>query len=79
VRPARTAVTLVDRAGSSGALLTITQVARALRVSRRTAIRMIVRGDLPWIRRRGRTVVPAGALRSVTMHPSMTDAAGGSR
>lgn len=59
----RSAPAHVDRAGGPGALLTISEVARALRVSRRAAIGMIVRNELLWVRRMGRTVVPARAVR----------------
>ena len=43
-------------------LATIEEVGRALGVSRSTVWRLIQRGDLPSVRRRGRRLVPASAI-----------------
>jgi excisionase family DNA binding protein len=43
-------------------LVTVEEAGRALGVSRATVWRLIRRGDLPSIRRRGRRLVPSAAL-----------------
>lgn len=45
-------------------MLTVSEAGRALGVSLSTVWRMIRRGTLPSIRKGGRRLVPAGALRS---------------
>jgi excisionase family DNA binding protein len=48
------------------ALLTIEEAGRALGISRATVWRMIQRGDLPSVRRGGRRLVQATAVRTRT-------------
>ena len=45
-------------------MITVEEVGRALGVSRSTVWRLIQRGDLPSVRRGGRRLVPARAIRS---------------
>jgi excisionase family DNA binding protein len=45
-------------------LVTIDEARRALGVSRSTVWRLIQRGDLPSVRRRGRRLVPVNALQT---------------
>ena len=47
-------------------MVTVDEVGRALGVSRSTVWRLIQRGDLPSIRRRGRRLVPATAIQTRT-------------
>ena len=47
-------------------LITVDEAGRALGVSRSTVWRLIQRGDLPSIRRRGRRLVPAAAVQTRT-------------
>lgn len=48
------------------AMITVDEAGRALGVSRATVWRLIRRGDLPSIRRGGRRLVPASAIRTRT-------------
>jgi excisionase family DNA binding protein len=45
-------------------MVTVEEAGRTLRVSRSTVWRLIQRGDLPSVRRGGRRLVPASAIRS---------------
>jgi len=47
-------------------LITVEDAGRALGVSRSTVWRLIQRGDLPSVRRGGRRLVPANAIRTRT-------------
>ena len=47
-------------------MMTVEEVGRALGVSRSTVWRLIQRGDLPSVRRSGRRLVPATAIRTRT-------------
>jgi excisionase family DNA binding protein len=47
-------------------MITVEEAGRTLGVSRSTVWRLIQRGDLPSVRRRGRRLVPAGAVRART-------------
>ena len=44
-------------------VMTVEEAGRALGVSRSTVWRLIQRGDLPSVRRRGRRLVPVSAIR----------------
>ena len=46
-----------------GGLITVDEAGRALGVSRSTVWRLIQRGDLPSVRRRGRRLVPSAAIQ----------------
>lgn len=47
-------------------MVTVDEAGRALGVSRSTVWRLIQRGDLPSVRRAGRRLVPAAAIRKGT-------------
>ena len=47
-------------------MMTVEEAGRALGVSRSTVWRLIQRGDLPSVRRGGRRLVPATAIRTRT-------------
>jgi len=47
-------------------MITVDEAGRALGVSRSTVWRLIQRGELPSVRRGGRRLVPANAIRSRT-------------
>lgn len=49
-------------------LITVDQAGRALGVSRATVWRLIQRGELPSLRRGGRRLVPAAAVRTRAAH-----------
>jgi len=51
-------------------LITIDEAGRALGVSRSTVWRLIQRGELPTVRRGGRRLVQASALRTRAARPS---------
>jgi excisionase family DNA binding protein len=53
-------------------LVTVEEAGEALGVSRSTVWRLIQRGDLPSIRRAGRRLVPATALRTRTRRKGTT-------
>jgi excisionase family DNA binding protein len=55
---------MVLRARDSNPLLTIPQAARALGVSEATVWRRLRAGSLPSVRREGRRLIPARALRA---------------
>lgn len=48
-------------------MVTVEEAGRALGVSRSTVWRLIQRGELPSVRRRGRRLVPATALQTRTV------------
>ena len=50
-------------------MITVEEAGRALGVSRSTVWRLIQRGDLPSVRRRGRRLVPATAVHTRTRRP----------
>jgi excisionase family DNA binding protein len=50
----------------AGELITVEEAGRTLGVSRSTVWRLIQRGDLPSVRRGGRRLVPASAIRTHT-------------
>jgi len=53
-------------------LITVQEAGRALGVSRSTVWRLIQRGELPSVRRRGRRLVPATAVRTRTRRRGTT-------
>jgi excisionase family DNA binding protein len=50
----------------AGEMITVEEAGRTLGVSRSTVWRLIQRGDLPSVRRGGRRLVPASAIRTRT-------------
>jgi excisionase family DNA binding protein len=58
---------IVIRWSMTEGLMTVEEAGRALAVSRSTVWRLIQRGELPSVRRRGRRLVQATAVRSRTL------------
>lgn len=59
--------------GMAHALMTVDEAGRTLGVSRSTVWRLIQRGQLPSVRRGGRRLVHAGALRKVATRGPVAD------